>query len=46
MFKLHLKRCILCIVVAGTVGFYHGWNSHKNVIDNPIGKFILTGKVW
>jgi hypothetical protein len=43
--KLHLKRCVMCLLIGLALG---GYGSHKlqAMIDsNVLVKFLLTGKV-
>jgi hypothetical protein len=41
MFKLHLKRCILCLLVGCVLGGVGGWQGRKNVESNILLKYTV-----
>lgn len=44
--KLHLKRMIVCLAIGSWFGFQSGMSLQKAVAENPVIKFVTTGKVF
>lgn len=44
--KLHLKRCVLFLLLGLGLGCYSGWHLQRMANDNAVVKFALTGKVF
>lgn len=46
MIKLHLKRCLICALFGLSVGGCIGWKGYETSMNNPMTKFVITGKVF
>lgn len=44
--KLHLKRCVFCLFIGLSVGSFVGWKGYETSMNNPMTKFVITGKVF
>ena len=43
--KLHLKRCLLCLLIGLALGGLGGHKIQAAIDGNVLVKFLLTGKV-
>lgn len=44
--KLHIKRCILCLLLGAVFGGWGGWQARKLTSENQLIKFVVTGEMF
>lgn len=40
--KLHIKRCILCLLLGVIFGGWGGWQARKLAIDSPVIRVLFA----